>query len=392
MKTRKITTAFAASVAALLFGTVAAFGAEPRVWTNSRGEIALRGTLDVERTLDETPGVEAPNRVYFVDATGDLYSFRYRHLSEADRALVDEALDEPAPPKKVGTRRDVAPPLGTPLFTPSRRSLRVLPTENAPSKETREALARRSMKLPPSTPLQSFSLRIADADGNPLPYCRVVIRAVDADKKRARSQHLLGEKTLVVNELLPFGRYEATITPKKTDKPSEYDETRSERKFFEVDETTKNVDLILGAKEEKDADVSVNAEEKTDFNDGLLKGIPATTLKVVGSDGKPIPGAKIEFKGRGALGGVSGDLTVDAQGVQIVRVPSGEYDATATTANGRSDGLTFVVPNEENAVVELKIGGETKPVDEAKPEEDAANADGSETADAQETTHPLPSI
>ena len=70
MKTRKITTAFAASVAALLFGTVAAFAAEPRVWTNSRGEIALRGTLDVERTLDETPGVEAPNRVYFIDASG----------------------------------------------------------------------------------------------------------------------------------------------------------------------------------------------------------------------------------------------------------------------------------------------------------------------------------
>ncbi len=147
MKTRKITTAFAASVAAFLFGTVAAFGAEPRVWTNSRGEIALRGTLDVERTLDATPGVEAPNRVYFIDATGDLYSFRYRHLSEADRALVDEALDAPAPPKKVGTRRDVATPSGTPV--------RTFPVQTAP------------LEIPASRPRAEANLVVAPSVVSP---------------------------------------------------------------------------------------------------------------------------------------------------------------------------------------------------------------------------------
>ena len=76
---------------------------ETRDWRNSNGEIALRGALDVERTLDEAPSEGAPNRVYFIDESGVSKYYRYRHLSAEDRELVDEALDAPASPVAVPT-------------------------------------------------------------------------------------------------------------------------------------------------------------------------------------------------------------------------------------------------------------------------------------------------
>ena len=58
---------------------------ETRDWRNSNGEIALRGALDVERTLDEAPSEGAPNRVYFIDESGVSKYYRYRQLSAEDR-------------------------------------------------------------------------------------------------------------------------------------------------------------------------------------------------------------------------------------------------------------------------------------------------------------------
>lgn len=439
MKTRKITTAFAA----LLFGTVAAFGAEPRVWTNSRGEIALRGTLDVERTLDETPGVEAPNRVYFVDATGDLYSFRYRHLSEADRALVDEALDAPAPPQKVGTRRDVATPLGTPVRTfpvqtapleiPASRpqaeaNLVVAPSVVSPKSDAffsseRSATVRVKIKLVDATgapiPRAWFQGKIlgcaattslrahSDSDGGftlaltpgveyealvraprggaAVFYERAKFRAPEANFDAASLTLNVGEgKEMkltdraaqeISNEFCPADeKFEALAIETKPAEAASNDENAT------LGATLGSAGLgeaSLTTLDSTERAASLNSTPAKSTDGAALLRIPTTTLKVVDADGNPVPNAKIDFKERGSNGGV-GHLTADAQGVQIIRILGGAYDATITTENGRREFLSFIVPREEDAVVELKIGGEAKPaVDEEKPTEDASNAETS---------------
>lgn len=418
MKTRKITTAFAASVAALLCGTFASFGAEPRVWTNSRGEIALRGTLDVERTLDATPGVEAPNRVYFVDATGDLYSFRYRHLSEADRALVDEALDAPAPPKKVGTRRDVATPLGTPV--------RTFPIQTAPLEiPARRPQAEANLGVAPSvvspksdaffSSERSATVRVkikfVDATGAPIPKITAQIQRIKRPSPTHWWRSESGEGVYTID--LKPGEYEARATAWRGNETVIYEGTTFTvgQGNGEPVELTVNLGGICAPVDEaKPAETASNDENatlgatlgsaglgeasltpldsperaasldstpaKSADGDALLK-IPTTTLKVVDADGNPVPNAKIDFKERGSDGGV-GHLTADAQGLQIIRILGGAYDATITTENGRREFLSFIVPREEDAVVELKIGGEAKPaVDEEKPAEDASNAETS---------------
>lgn len=550
MKTRKITTAFAASFAALLFGTVAAFGAEPRVWTNSRGEIALRGTLDVERTLDETPGVEAPNRVYFIDAIGDLYSFRYRHLSEADRALVDEALDEPAPPKKVGTRRDVAPPLGTPVRTtplgipasrpraeanPGFSPLGVSPKSDAPVSSKRPATVRVKIKLvdangapiprawfqgkilrgaattslrahsdedggftialtpgveyealvtaprggsavfyerakfrapeanfdaasltlnvgvgkemkltdraaqeisnefrPEDEALETLAieakprngktaafetktamkLKFVDASGAPIPKITAQVQRIKRPSPTHWWRSDSGEGVYTI-DLTP-GEYEARATAWRGNEVVIYEGTRfivGQRNGEPVELTVNVGEIIKPVDEAKPTEPASNGEKaelgatfgtpvlgdaslttlgstelassldsspaKPADGDALLK-IPTTTLKVVDADGNPVPNAKIDFKERGADG--VGHLTADEQGVQIVRILGGAYDATVTTANGRSEFLSFNIPRDEDAVVELKIGGEASPAVELKSTENASSDDKAESS------------
>lgn len=558
MKTRKITTAFAASVAALLFGTVAAFGAEPRVWTNSRGEIALRGTLDVERTLDETPGVEAPNRVYFIDAIGDLYSFRYRHLSEADRALVDEALDEPAPPKKVGTRRDVAPPLGTPVRTtplgipasrpraeanPDFSPLGVSPKSDAPVSSKRPATVRVKIKLvdatgapiprawfqgkilggaattslrahsdedggftialtpgveyealvtaprggsavfydkakfrapeanfdaasltlnvgvgkemkltdraaqemsnefrpedeerleaaplddPPSADATSrngktaafetktaMKLKFVDASGAPIPKITAQVQRIKRPSPTHWWRSDSGEGVYTI-DLTP-GEYEARATAWRGNGDVIYAGTTftvgqgngepveltvnvgkiikpvDEAKPTEPASNGENAELgaTLGTPVLGEASLttlgsaelasSLDSSPAKSTDGGALLKIPTTTLKVVDADGNPVPNAKIDFKERGADGG-AGHLTADEQGVQIVRILGGAYDATVTTANGCSEFLSFNIPREEDAVVELRIGGEASPAVELKSTENASSDDKAESS------------
>ncbi|MBQ7813033.1 MAG: hypothetical protein IJ387_00890 [Thermoguttaceae bacterium] len=558
MKTRKITTAFVASVAALLFGTVAAFGAEPRVWTNSRGEVALRGTLDVERTLDETPGVEAPNRVYFIDATGDLYSFRYRHLSEADRALVDEALDEPAPPKKVGTRRDVAPPLGTPVRTtplgipasrpraeanPDFSPLGVSPKSDAPVSSKRPATVRVKIKLVDATgapiPRAWFQGKIlggaattslsahSDEDGgftlaltpgveyealvtaprggSAVFYDKAKFRAPEANFDAASLTLNVGEgkemkltdraaqemsnefrpedeerleaaplddppsadatsrngktaafetKTAMKLKFVdasgaPIPKITAQVQRIKRPSPTHWWRSDSGEGVYTIDltpgeyearatawrgngdviyagttftvgqgngepvELTVNVGKIIKPVDEakptepasngENAEVgatlgtpvlgeaslttlgsaelasSLDSSPAKSTDGGALLKIPTTTLKVVDADGNPVPNAKIDFKERGADGG-AGHLTADEQGVQIIRILGGAYDATVTTANGRSEFLSFNIPREEDAVVELKISGEAKPAVELKSTENASSDDEAESS------------
>ena len=83
-------------------------GEKTRTWTNANGETICRGTLDVERTLDEGPGEGAPNKVYFREANGDEVEYRYRWLSEADRKRVIDALNAPPCPQK-RTSRNASP-------------------------------------------------------------------------------------------------------------------------------------------------------------------------------------------------------------------------------------------------------------------------------------------
>ena len=64
-------------------------------WKNSSGEVVAVGTLDVERTLDETPGDSAPSKVYFRTEGGKTLSYRYRWLGDDERKRVDEALSAP---------------------------------------------------------------------------------------------------------------------------------------------------------------------------------------------------------------------------------------------------------------------------------------------------------
>ena len=406
MKTRKITTAFAASVAALLFGTVAAFGAEPRVWTNSRGEIALRGTLDVERTLDETPGVEAPNRVYFIDAIGDLYSFRYRHLSEADRALVDEALDEPAPPKKVGTRRDVAPPLGTPVRTtplgipasrpraeanPGFSPLGVSPKSDAPVSSKRPATVRVKIKL-------------VDATGAPIPrawFQGKILGGAATTSLRAHSDED-GGFTIA---LTPGVEYEALVTAPRGGSAVFYERAkfRAPEANFDAASLTLNVGegkemkLTDRAAQEMSNEFRPADEERLEAaplddppsadatsRNGKTAAFETKTamkLKFVDASGAPIPKITAQVQRIKRPSPTHWWRSDSGEGVYTIDLTPGEYEARATAWRGNGDviyaGTTFTVGQGNGEPVELtvNVGEIIKPVDEAKPKEPASNGE-----------------
>lgn len=443
MKTRKITTAFAASFAALLFGTVAAFGAEPRVWTNSRGEIALRGTLDVERTLDETPGVEAPNRVYFVDATGDLYSFRYRHLSEADRALVDEALDEPAPPKKVGTRRDVATPLGTPV-----RTAPLAIPANRPRAEAKLAVSQPVVSPKSDSFLASerpatvrVKIKLVDATGAPIPrawFQGKILGGAATTSLRAHSDED-GGFTIA---LTPGVEYEALVTAPRGGSAVFYERAkfRAPEANFDAASLTLNVGegkemkltdraaqeisnefrpedeaLETLAIEAKPTEPASNGENATlgatlgsaARRSNAVESREKTTLKVVDSVGKPVPFAVVEasqvVQGDGLT--VCYDLRADGEGVVSAEFPRGvEYEATVRAdvpervlkeeetglvglVAKKYEGLRFYVPEGTGErVVVLTLSDDAEVADKPKTtesEENALNDGDSETADAE---------
>ncbi|MBQ9798984.1 MAG: hypothetical protein IJO40_03500 [Thermoguttaceae bacterium] len=411
MKTRKISTAFAASVAALLFGTVAAFGAEPRVWTNSRGEIALRGTLDVERTLDETPGVEAPNRVYFIDATGDLYSFRYRHLSESDRALVDEALDEPAPPKKVGTRRDVAPPLGTPVRTaplgiPANRPRAeanlalsppteiVAPKSDAPVSSKRPATVRVKIKL-------------VDATGAPIPrawFQGKILGGAATTSLRAHSDED-GGFTIA---LTPGVEYEALVTAPRGGSAVFYERA----KFRAPEANFDAASLTLNVGEGKEMKLTDRAAQKLEnefrpTDEVWLEATPlddppsadATSrngktaafetktsmkLKFVDASGAPIPKITAQVQRIKRPSPTHWWRSESGEGVYTIDLTPGEYEARATARRGNEgviyEGTRFTVGQGNGEPVELtvNVGEIIKPVDEAKPAEPASNGENVE--------------
>ncbi len=409
MKTRKITTAFAASVAALLFGTVAAFGAEPRVWTNSRGEIALRGTLDVERTLDETPGVEAPNRVYFIDAIGDLYSFRYRHLSEADRALVDEALDEPAPPKKVGTRRDVAPPLGTPVRTtplgipasrpraeanPGFSPLGVSPKSDAPVSSKRPATVRVKIKL-------------VDANGASIPrawFQGKILGGAATTSLRAHSDED-GGFTIA---LTPGVEYEALVTAPRGGSAVFYDKAkfRAPEANFDAASLTLNVgvgkEMKLTDRAAQEISNEFRPEDEERLEAAPLDDPPsadamsrngktaafetktAMKLKFVDASGAPIPKITAQVQRIKRPSPTHWWRSDSGEGVYTIDLTPGEYEARATAWRGNGGviyaGTTFTVGQGNGEPVELtvNVGEIIKPVDEAKPTEPASNGEKAE--------------
>ncbi len=444
MKTRKITTAFATSVAALLLGTFAAFAAEPRVWTNSRGEIALRGTLDVERTLDATPGVEAPNRVYFVDATGGLYSFRYRHLSEADRALVDEALDEPAPPKKVGTRRDVATPLGTSVPTP-------------PGVPPRRPRAEANLALSPPTEIVApksdasvsskrpatvrVKIKLVDATGAPIPrawFQGKILGGAATTSLRAHSDED-GGFTIA---LTPGVEYEALVTAPRGGSAVFYERAkfRAPEANFDSASLTLNVGegkemkltdraaqeisnefrpedealetLAIEAKPTEPASSDDKAESTAPLGSAArrsnaVESREKTTLKVVDSAGKPVPFAVVKtsqvVQGDGLK--VFFDLRADGAGVVSAEFPRGvEYEATVRAdvpervleegetglvglVAKKYEGLRFYVPEGTGErVVVLTLSDDAEVADKPKTtesEENALNDGDSETADAE---------
>ncbi|MBR2003946.1 MAG: hypothetical protein IKK39_00725 [Thermoguttaceae bacterium] len=414
MKTRKITTAFAASVAALLFGTVAAFGAEPRVWTNSRGEIALRGTFDVERTLDETPGVEAPNRVYFVDATGDLYSFRYRHLSEADRALVDEALDEPAPPKKVGTRRDVATPLGTPL--------RTLPLQTAPL-EIPTSRPRAEAKLAVSQPVVSpksdsflaserpatvrVKIKLVDASGAPIPRAWFQGKILGGAATTSLRAHCGSDGGFTI-ALTPGVEYEALVTAPRGGSAVFYERAkfRAPEANFDSASLTLNVGegkemkltdraaqeisnefrpedeaLETLAIEAKPTEPASNGEKATSRNGktAAFETKTAMKLKFVDANGAPIPKIAAQVQRIKRPSPTHWWRSESGEGVYTIDLTPGEYEARATAWRGNEDviyeGTTFTVGQGNGEPVELtvNVGEIIKPDDEAKPAEPASN-------------------
>ena len=438
MKTRKITTAFATSVAALLLGTFAAFAAEPRVWTNSRGEIALRGTLDVERTLDETPGVEAPNRVYFVDATGDLYSFRYRHLSEADSALVDEALDEPAPPKKVGTRRDVATPLGTPLRTLPVQTAPLEIPANRPRAEANLALSPPTEIVAPKSDASVSSkrpatvrvkIKLVDATGAPIPrawFQGKILGGAATTSLRAHSDED-GGFTIA---LTPGVEYEALVTAPRGGSAVFYERAkfRAPEANFDAASLTLNVGegkemkltdraaqeisnefrpedealetLAIEAKPTEPASNDENATLGAPLGSAArrsnaVESREKTTLKVVDSVGKPVPFAVVEasqvVQGDGLT--VCCDLRADGEGVVSAEFPRGvEYEATVRAdvpervleegetglvglVAKKYEGLRFYVPEGTGErVVVLTLSDDAEVADKPKTTESEENA------------------
>ena len=78
-------------------------------WKNSSGEVVAIGTLDVERTLDETPGDSAPSKVYFRTEGGKTLAYRYRWLGDDERKRVDEALSAPGAAEVVEEEEAAAP-------------------------------------------------------------------------------------------------------------------------------------------------------------------------------------------------------------------------------------------------------------------------------------------
>ncbi len=88
--------------AALGFATFAAFaqtGETSRPWKGRSGKVVVTGTLDVKRTLKETPdAASTPTDVYFRGENGKAYKFGYAKLCDADKARVDAALGLTAEP------------------------------------------------------------------------------------------------------------------------------------------------------------------------------------------------------------------------------------------------------------------------------------------------------
>jgi len=413
MKTRKITTAFATSVAALLLGTFAAFAAEPRVWTNSRGEIALRGTLDVERTLDETPGVEAPNRVYFVDATGDLYSFRYRHLSEADRALVDEALDEPAPPKKVGTRRDVATPLGTPLRTLPVQTAPLEIPANRPRAEANLALSPPTEIVAPKSDASVSSkrpatvrvkIKLVDATGAPIPrawFQGKILGGAATTSLRAHSDED-GGFTIA---LTPGVEYEALVTAPRGGSAVFYEKAkfRAPEANFGAASLTLNVgvgkEMKLTDRAAQEISNEFRPEDEERLEAAPLDDPPsadatsrngktaafetktAMKLKFVDASGAPIPKITAQVQRIKRPSPTHWWRSDSGEGVYTIDLTPGEYEARATAWRGNGDviyaGTTFTVGQGNGEPVELtvNVGEIIKPVDEAKPTEPASNGE-----------------
>lgn len=119
--TRRRSTAFLTLALGLAtLGAFATFADEPREWVNSDGETICRGTLDVERTLDDAPGDGAPNKVYFRTADGEEITYRYRWLNEDDRKRVLAALDAPPKqPKPKQPEKGAEPPTQTSASTES---------------------------------------------------------------------------------------------------------------------------------------------------------------------------------------------------------------------------------------------------------------------------------
>lgn len=399
MKTRKTTRIFAALSVAFLWGTVAAFGAEPRVWTNSLGAVALRGTLDVERTLDATPGVEAPTRVYFVDVNGDLYSFRYRHLSEEDRAVVDAALDEPAPPKKIGRARLNASPLGTPLapsFAPPRRSRveakPVAPPTDVPVSSSRPATVRVKIKL-------------VDATGAPIPRAWFQGKILGGAATTSLRAHSDSDGGFTI-ALAPGVEYEALVTAPRGGTAVFYERAkfRAPEANFDAVSLTLNVgdgkELKLTDRAAQEisnefrpadeeeleiAPLDVPANADATLRNGKTAAFETETamkLKFVDASGAPIPKITAQVQRIKRPSPTHWWRSESGEGFYTIDLAPGEYEARATAWRGNEtviyEGTTFTVRQGNGESVELTLNvGKTKNSDDpntAKPAEEGQDA------------------
>ncbi len=112
---------------ALGFATFAAFARTEetsRPWKGRSGKVVVTGTLDVKRTLKETPDAASkPTDVYFRGENGKAYRFEYAKLCDADKARVDAALGSTAGSRSTGgaNRRLDATPKDGALESPSGR-------------------------------------------------------------------------------------------------------------------------------------------------------------------------------------------------------------------------------------------------------------------------------
>ena len=397
MKTRTTTKVFAALSVALLWGTVAAFGAEPRVWTNSLGVVALRGTLDVERTLDETPGVEAPTRVYFVDVNGDLYSFRYRHLSEEDRAVVDAALDEPAPPKKIGRARLNASPLGTPLapsFAPPRRlrveAKPVAPPTDVPVSSSRPATVRVKIKL-------------VDANGAPIPRAWFQGKILGGAATTSLRAHSDSDGGFTI-ALAPGVEYEALVTAPRGGTAVFYERAkfRAPEANFDAASLTLNVGVgkvlkltdraaqeISNEFRPADEELETLAIEATPRNGktAAFETETAMKLKFVDASGAPIPKITAQVQRIKRPSPTHWWRSESGEGVYTIDLTPGEYEARATARRGNEtliyEGTTFTVRQGNGESVELTLNvGKTKNSDDALEPTESALSDAKTEATA----------